>query len=114
LGNERESSLVDLTALQQTLDISFNALSLLEQALVHSCYVNEKPGIVSVSNERLEFLGDVVLGFVTAEGLYQLPGFRRQPFVESEISAPPISSSPIFRKAGHEVSYQNRSWYETS
>ena len=106
--------MADLAALQQTLGISFNDPSLLEQALVHSSYVNEKPGIASASNERLEFLGDAVLGFVAAEGLYQLPGFRRQRFAESEISAPPISSSPIFRKAGHEVSYQNLFWYETS
>ena len=63
--------MTDLAALQQTLGISFNDPSLLEQALVHSSYVNEKPGIVSTSNERLEFLGDAVLGLVVAERLYQ-------------------------------------------
>ena len=63
--------MADLAALQQTLGISFNDSSLLEQALVHSSYVNEKPGIASASNERLEFLGDAVLGFVVAEKLYQ-------------------------------------------
>ena len=63
--------MVDLAALQQTLGISFDDPSLLEQALVHSSYVNEKPGIASASNERLEFLGDAVLGFVVAERLYQ-------------------------------------------
>lgn len=64
-------ALADLAALQQTLGISFNDPSLLEQALVHSSYVNEKPDIVSASNERLEFLGDAVLGLVVAERLYQ-------------------------------------------
>ncbi len=63
--------MADLAALQQTLGISFNDPSLLEQALVHSSYVNEKPGIASASNERLEFLGDAVLGLVVAEKLYQ-------------------------------------------
>ncbi len=63
--------MADLAALQQTLGISFDDPSLLEQALVHSSYVNEKPGIASASNERLEFLGDAVLGFVVAERLYQ-------------------------------------------
>ncbi len=63
--------MADLAALQQTLGISFNDPSLLEQALVHSSYVNEKPGIASASNERLEFLGDAVLGLVVAERLYQ-------------------------------------------
>ena len=63
--------MADLAALQQTLGISFNDPSLLEQALVHSSYVNEKPDIAAASNERLEFLGDAVLGLVVAERLYQ-------------------------------------------
>jgi ribonuclease-3 len=62
--------MADLTALQKTLGLSFNEPSLLEQALIHSSYVNENPGTVT-SNERLEFLGDAVLGFVTAEEIYQ-------------------------------------------
>jgi ribonuclease-3 len=68
--------LADLATLQQTLGISFSDPSLLEQALVHSSYVNEKPGILSASNERLEFLGDAVLGLAVAEKLYQdFPNF---------------------------------------
>ncbi len=63
--------MADLAALQQTLGISFNDLSLLEQALVHSSYLNENPGFAPASNERLEFLGDAVLGLVVAEKLYQ-------------------------------------------
>ncbi len=63
--------MADLAALQQTLGMSFNDSSLLEQALVHSSYVNENPGIAPASNERLEFLGDAVLGLVVAEKLYQ-------------------------------------------
>jgi ribonuclease-3 len=62
--------LANLVELQQTLGIRFNDPSLLEQALVHSSYVNENPGI-TISNERLEFLGDAVLGFIIAEVLYQ-------------------------------------------
>ncbi len=61
----------DLAALGEKLGIRFNEPSLLEQALVHSSYVNENPGSASVSNERLEFLGDAVLGTVFAEKLYQ-------------------------------------------
>ena len=61
--------MADLTALQKTLGISFNEPSLLEQALVHSSYVNENPA--TTSNERLEFLGDAVLGLIIAEELYQ-------------------------------------------
>jgi ribonuclease-3 len=63
--------LADLAALQQILGISFNDLSLLEQALIHDSYINENPGFAPVSNERLEFLGDAILGLVVAEKLYQ-------------------------------------------
>ncbi len=61
----------NLATLQETLRFTFNNPSLLEQALVHSSYVNENPGSVSGHNERLEFLGDAVLGFIIAEKLYQ-------------------------------------------
>jgi len=63
--------LADLAALQKTLGVSFKNASLLEQALVHSSYVNENPDLVSASNERLEFLGDAILGVIVAEKLYQ-------------------------------------------
>jgi len=62
--------LADLAELQQSLGVSFSGLSLLEQALVHSSYINENPGFTLNSNERLEFLGDAVLGLVVAENLY--------------------------------------------
>ena len=63
--------MADLTELQQSLGVSFSDLSLLEQALVHSSYINENPGFALTSNERLEFLGDAVLGLAVAEKLYQ-------------------------------------------
>jgi len=63
--------LADLGSLQQTLGITFTDLSLLEQALVHGSYINENPELASISNERLEFLGDAVLGLVIAGKLYQ-------------------------------------------
>ena len=63
--------MTDLVVLQDTLDVSFTDLSLLEQALVHSSCLNENPGFCLVCNERLEFLGDAILGFIIAEKLYQ-------------------------------------------
>ena len=63
--------MADLAALQQILGISLSDLSLLKQALVHSSYINENPGFAPASNERLEFLGDAILGFIVAEKLYQ-------------------------------------------
>jgi len=59
--------------LQKVLRVSFKDVTLLEQALVHSSYVNENPGLTPTSNERLEFLGDAILGFVVAEKLYHDP-----------------------------------------
>lgn len=68
--------MADLVVLQEILGVSFNDPSLLEQALIHSSYVNENPGLTPTSNERLEFLGDAILGLVIAEKLYQdLPSF---------------------------------------
>ena len=48
---------------------SFHNPLLFDLALTHRSYANENP-TVSSDNERLEFLGDAVLGFVIAEMLY--------------------------------------------
>ncbi len=61
----------DLKELERALGVTFREPSLLEQALVHRSYFNENPGLSPPDNERLEFLGDAVLGFVVAEKLYQ-------------------------------------------
>src|ERR1043166_6040515 len=58
--------------LARTLGYSFRDASLLDSALVHTSYVNEWPGRALESNERLEFLGDAVLGVVVAHRLYEL------------------------------------------
>ncbi len=62
--------MVKLATLQQVLGVCFKDPSLLEQALVHSSYINENPGASLTSNERLEFLGDAVLGMIFAQKLY--------------------------------------------
>ncbi len=56
--------------LEQRLGVRFDDPVLLQQALVHSSYVNENAGSFPESNERLEFLGDAVLGLVIADELY--------------------------------------------
>ena len=60
----------DLASLQEILGVTFDNVSLLEQSLVHRSYLNENPTYHLPSNERLEFLGDSLLGFVIAEKLY--------------------------------------------
>ncbi len=63
--------MADLDALQKTLGIRFKKRSLLEQALIHTSYINENPHLALNSNERLEFFGDAILGFIIARELYQ-------------------------------------------
>ncbi len=57
--------------LEETLGYTFRDPSLLDHALTHSSYANENRSRGSQSNERLEFLGDSVLGMVTADFLYR-------------------------------------------
>ncbi len=61
----------ELAILQKTLGIKFRDISLLKKSLVHRSFLNENPGSESDSNERLEYLGDAVLGFVVADKLYR-------------------------------------------
>ncbi|MEG1578062.1 MAG: ribonuclease III domain-containing protein, partial [Oscillospiraceae bacterium] len=56
--------------LEAELDYTFKNSVLLENALTHSSYANEHKGGLT-SNERLEFLGDAVLGMVVADHLYR-------------------------------------------
>lgn len=50
--------------------LTFNNERLLRQALTHRSYINENPGEKG-DNERLEFLGDAILNFLSGEYLYQ-------------------------------------------
>ena len=56
--------------LEKKLNYTFRNSELLQEALNHSSYANEHRSAHLHSNERLEFLGDSVLGFVTAEFLF--------------------------------------------
>ncbi len=49
---------------------TFHDPSLLARALTHRSYLNERPELALEDNERLEFLGDAVLDFVTGAWLY--------------------------------------------
>jgi ribonuclease-3 len=56
--------------LEKRLGAKFKNPALLLEALIHSSYVNENPEHAPASNERLEFLGDAVLGLVVADDLF--------------------------------------------
>lgn len=63
-----------MESLEKKLGYTFRDRSLLSEALNHSSYANEHRSAEVCSNERLEFLGDSVLGFVTAEFLFKTYG----------------------------------------
>ena len=56
--------------LEEALGYRFRNITLLQKALTHSSYANERWHDGLMSNERLEFLGDSILGMVVAEYLY--------------------------------------------
>ncbi len=60
-----------MNTFEQIIGYEFKDKSFLQTALTHSSYANEMNSNVDY-NERLEFLGDSVLGLVAAEYFYQL------------------------------------------
>lgn len=79
--------MADWQVLQRAIGITFHDVSLLEQAFTHSSYINENPGSHLIDNERLEFLGDALLGFIVAERLYQeFPEFGEGKLTEIRVS----------------------------
>ena len=62
--------MAELRELEGSLGIVFEDKSLLTRALTHRSYLNEHPDAAFEDNERLEFLGDAVLDFLTAAYLY--------------------------------------------
>jgi ribonuclease-3 len=61
----------DLNALEDRLKSPFRDKAWLRLGLTHRSYLHERPEEASESNERLEFLGDAVLGMVVANILYE-------------------------------------------
>lgn len=62
---------VNLTVLMDRIGYTFQNPNLLLQAVTHSSYANESKKKIA-NNERMEFLGDAVLGLVTAEYLFHV------------------------------------------
>jgi len=81
-GNDREfvvngmaepcpKCLERMSGLEQELHYSFDDKRLLFKALTHSSYAHEHPRATMRHNERLEFLGDSVLGTILADYLFR-------------------------------------------
>ena len=83
--------------LEQKLNYTFRNRELLSEALNHSSYANEHRNANVNSNERLEFLGDSVLGFVTAEFLFS----RHPEMPEGDLTR--IRAALVCEQSLHEV-----------
>lgn len=73
--------MVNLTSLEKKIGYSFKDKQLLTKALTHKTFAFEASEPIEY-NERLEFLGDSILNFVTAEKLYKTNTF----FSEGELT----------------------------
>lgn len=71
-----------MKGLEEKIGYTFRDPKLLENALTHSSYANEHRDIGLSSNERLEFLGDSILGLVVADHLYR----KRLDLAEGELT----------------------------
>ncbi|MBQ3497225.1 MAG: ribonuclease III [Oscillospiraceae bacterium] len=83
--------------LEEKLGYTFRDRALLREALCHSSYANEHRGEGVCSNERLEFLGDSVLGFVAAETLFA----RHASLPEGDLTR--IRAALVCEQSLHEV-----------
>ena len=68
--------IIKIKELENKIFYDFKNLGLLDQALTHRSYIHEYDLHPSASNERLEFLGDAVLGLIIGHELFQkYPGY---------------------------------------
>src|SRR5262245_59620183 len=87
-----------VTDFQQRLGYVFGDRSLLERALTHKSFSDENRENRSPNNERLEFLGDAVLGFVVGEMIYRsFPNLQEGAL--SKIKAHLVSANMLSAKA---------------
>ncbi len=72
----------NLKKIETAINYTFKNQALLLEALTHSSYSNEHPEEAAPYNERLEFLGDAVLGLSVVEELFK----AEQRLTESEMA----------------------------
>jgi ribonuclease-3 len=86
----------DLSVLEARLGYSFREPAVLDRALTHRSKANEDATGATIDNESLEFLGDAVLGFVTADLLFKdFPQFDEGQ--KSKIKASLVSTDTLAR-----------------
>jgi len=86
LGEEFSVPFPDLTILEERIGYSFREREFLERALTHPSYANERRG-KRRHNQRMEFLGDSVLGMIVASKLYQREDFEDEGVLTRNLSS---------------------------
>jgi len=86
-----------ISAFQLTLGYAFRDIELLARALTHKSFSNEIREVRPLNNERLEFLGDAILGFVVGEMIFRaFPGLQEGAL--SKIKAHLVSANMLGAK----------------
>ncbi len=90
----------DLSRLQKILHIHMKDISLLDHALTHRSFANENND-GSYDNERLEYLGDSVLGLVVNEYLFK----RYEKYHEGDLAKikSTVVSEEVLSLVAHEI-----------
>lgn len=91
---------MNLEDFEAKIGYTFRDKKLLQTALTHSSYANEVKEKRCVNNERLEFLGDAVLGIVVAEYLF----FHNSHVPEGELTR--LRAMMVCEKSLHEFALQ--------
>lgn len=89
-----------LEELEKTIGYTFKNKELLKTAVTHSSYANEVKEKHCNNNERLEFLGDAVLGIITAEYLF----FHNSHVPEGELTK--LRAMMVCEKSLHEFALE--------
>ncbi|MBN2055211.1 ribonuclease III [bacterium] len=96
-GISRER-IAELRHIQQSLQVHFRNIGILDQALTHISFANEHRGDGYKNNEIMEFFGDALLDFLSAELLVeQFPNLREGPLSKARSFL--VSTANLARKA---------------
>lgn len=90
----------NLLDLEHRLNYYFNDRSLLKNALLHKSFGNENKKYRNINNERLELLGDAVLGLIIAEYLYKFKKANEGTLAKMKSM---IVSEPILAKISRNI-----------
>lgn len=96
----QESSGADLSQLEKALGYEFKDKAILIEALTHKSYHHENPKEAPFHNERLEFLGDSVLGIVVVQYLFNLPASYTES-VMSKLKSHAVKAGVLFEIANN-------------